>query len=338
MQRCLELAEKGSGNVSSNPMVGCVIVHNNKIIGEGYHQNYGEAHAEVNAINAVKNKSLLAEATLYVNLEPCSHHGKTPPCSDLIIANNIPKVVIGAIDTHSKVAGKGIERLKSAGIEVIVPVLEKECFELNKRFYTFHNKLRPYVILKWAETSNGFIAPNNQNKNEPAWITQPETKLLTHKWRAEEDAILVGKNTAIKDNPSLTCREVEGNNPTRILLDSNLEVSKPCAILNNEAPILVFNSVKSGLENNIEYISVDAITSETILKHLHQRNILSVIIEGGSSVLQHFINTNVWDEARVLSNTTHFEQGIKAPNIINHAKLEETFSFGEDNIRIYKPL
>ena len=233
MKKCLELAKKGMGYVSPNPMVGCVIVFNDEIIGEGYHQEYGKDHAEVNAIENVKDKSLLKKSTLYVNLEPCVHFGKTPPCTNLIIESKIPKVVIGCADSYSEVSGKGIKKMQNRGIEIIVGVLGKESRELNKRFFTFHEKKRPYIILKWAESKDGFMAPLNQNK--PFWMTSSESKKLVHKWRAEEEAILIGRITAKKDNPSLTVREVAGSNPIRIIIDKNLTLSGDLNLFNSDA-------------------------------------------------------------------------------------------------------
>ena len=259
MQRCIELASKAMGCASPNPMVGSVIVYNNKIIGEGYHEKYGSHHAEVNAINSVKDKSLLSKSTLYVNLEPCAHFGKTPPCSDLIIQNKIPEVVIGCVDTFSEVSGKGIERMRSVGIDVKVGVLENESRELNKRFFTFHEKKRPYIILKWAESKDGFIAPKNQTK--PFWMTSSESKKLAHKWRAEEDAILIGRITAEKDNPSLTVREVEGSNPIRIVIDKDLKLSADFNLFNNDAKTIIFNQLKSEENNSNNYIKINFTSS-----------------------------------------------------------------------------
>jgi diaminohydroxyphosphoribosylaminopyrimidine deaminase/5-amino-6-(5-phosphoribosylamino)uracil reductase len=314
MQRCLELAQKGVGLVSSNPMVGCVIVYEGEIIGEGFHQKYGEAHAEVNAINSITDKSLLNKSTLYVNLEPCAHFGKTPPCSNLIIENKIPKVVIGCVDSFSEVFGKGIEKMINEGIEVIVGMLEKESRELNKRFFTFHEKNRPYVILKWAESKDGFIAPNNQNK--PFWMTSSESKKLVHQWRREEDAILVGRITAQKDNPFLTVREVQEENPIRIVIDKNLKLSSGLNLFDSNAKTLIFNTIKNDETNSNIFIK----TSFTnlvlnVLKELHKQNIQSVIIEGGTITLQSFIDAKLWDEARIFTTNKELNDGVKSPNI-----------------------
>ena len=314
MQRCIELASKAMGCASPNPMVGSVIVYNNKIIGEGYHEKYSSHHAEVNAINSVKDKSLLSKSTLYVNLEPCAHFGKTPPCSDLIIQNKIPEVVIGCVDTFSEVSGKGIERMRSVGIDVKVGVLENESRELNKRFFTFHEKKRPYIILKWAESKDGFIAPKNQTK--PFWMTSSESKKLAHKWRAEEDAVLVGRITAEKDNPSLTVREVEGSNPIRIIIDKDLKLSADFNLFNNDAKTIVFNQLKSEENNSNNYIKINFHNlTKNILQELHKQNIQSIIIEGGTKTLQSFIDKNLWDEARIFTTKKTLTEGVKPPTI-----------------------
>ena len=243
LNQCIEIARLGIGSVSPNPMVGSVIVYKGEVIGEGYHEKYGSDHAEVNAINSVKDKSLLSKSTLYVNLEPCSHFGKTPPCSDLIIKYKIPKVVIGCMDTYSEVDGTGIDKMRNAGIEVKVGIVEKLCRDLNKRFFTFHEKKRPYIILKWAESKDGFIAPKNQK--EPFWMTSNKSKKLVHKWRSEEDSVLVGRITAEKDNPSLTVRESTVKNPIRLVIDKNLKLSKNLNLFNSESKTIIFNEIKS---------------------------------------------------------------------------------------------
>jgi len=319
MTRCLELAKQGMGKVAPNPMVGCVIVYNNDIIAVGYHEKFGEAHAEVNAINSVIDKSLLKESTLYVNLEPCSHFGKTPPCSDLIIKHQIPNVVIGSLDTHSKVSGKGIERLKAAGINVSVGILEDKCKELNKRFFTYHEKKRPYIILKWAETKDGFIDVNRKEKNKKYdnWITSPFSKKLVHQWRSEEQAIMIGTNTAINDNPKLTVREVEGKNPLRVVLDLDLRLPENLNIFDESTPTLVVNSIKSEIKQNLEFVKIDKNKEllSQILSELYKRNILSVIIEGGAQLLQSFIDQNLWDEAKIFIGNKTFSEGLKAPTL-----------------------
>ncbi len=331
MKKCLELAKKGMGYVSPNPMVGCVVVFNDEIIGEGYHNLFGNAHAEVNAIENVKDKSLLKNATLYVNLEPCVHFGKTPPCSDLIIKHKIPKVVIGSVDSFSEVAGKGIEEMQNSGIEVIVGVLEKESRELNKRFFTFHEKKRSYVILKWAESIDGFIAPKNQTV--PFWMTSNESKKLVHQWRSEEDAILVGRITAEKDNPSLTVREAEVNNPIRIVIDKDLKLSTDLNLFNTEAKTLIFNSIKSVEKDTNKFIKIDFNNLiESILQELYKQNIQSVIIEGGSKTLQSFIDTNMWDEARIFTTNKTLAKGVKSPTIEGEIISED--KIGEDELEI----
>lgn len=335
IQRCIDLALKGKGYVAPNPMVGAVIVFNNEIIGEGYHEEYGQAHAEVNAVDSIRDKSVLSESTIYVSLEPCSHFGKTPPCSDLIIHHRFKRVVIGCIDTFSEVSGKGIQKLRDAGIEVTVGVLEKECRALNKRFFTFHEKKRPYVILKWAQTSDGFIDKKREkNISGINWITQSETKKLTHQWRGEETAILVGKNTALNDNPSLTVREAAGNNPVRILLDNQLEVPENYNLFSDEAPTLVLNSVLAKKSGKIEWITASNITPKVILEMLYERNIQSVLIEGGKQVLESFILSGLWDEARILIGTKHFGEGLKAP-ILNLEPVSKT-AYGADTVLIFE--
>ena len=331
MKKCLELATKGMGYVSPNPMVGCVVVFNNQIIGEGYHEEYGTAHAEINAIENVKDKSLLKKSTLYVNLEPCVHFGKTPPCTNLIIESEIPKVVIGCRDSYSEVSGKGIEKMQNIGIEVIVGVLEKESRELNKRFFTFHEKKRPYIILKWAESKDGFMAPLNQNK--PFWMTSSESKKLVHKWRAEEEAILIGRITAKKDNPSLTVREVAGSNPIRIIIDKNLTLSGDLNLFNSEAKTIIFNVIKSEKNDTNQFIKIDFnYLIKNILEELHKQNIQSVKIEGGSITLQSFIDANIWDEARIFTANKLFSQGLKTPIIEGEIILEE--EIGTDTLEI----
>lgn len=293
------------GNAAPNPAVGCVIVYDNKIIGEGYTSAYGGAHAEVNAISSVANKSLLAQSILYVTLEPCCHHGKTPPCTDLIIKHKIPKVVIGCLDTNKKVSGKGIEALKLAGCEVVVGHCEKLCKEHHRRFLTLHNKKRPYIILKWAETKNGFIAPTEKTTQRPVWISSDESRQLVHQWRSEEHAILVGGNTVLEDNPSLTTRRVSGRNPIRIVIDTKDNLQKSHNVFNDEAKTIVLSSKHFNSQKHI---------AQQICNHLYKLNILSVIVEGGQKTLQHFIDENLWDEMRVFKGNIEFKDGIKGPS------------------------
>ena len=334
MRRCLQLASYGSGFVAPNPMVGCVIVYNNQVIGEGYHKLFGGPHAEVNAFARVEQKELLSESTVYVSLEPCSHQGKTPPCTDLLVSNNVKRVVIGCRDSNPVVSGKGIERLKRAGIEVIEGVLEEECRQLNKRFFTFHERRRPYVVLKWAQTLDGFIdRVRNEEKKGINWVSSELTKTLVHKWRSEEQSILVGRNTIINDNPSLTVREYDGQNPIRIVIDSQLQISQDLNIYSNEAPTLVFNRIKNEKKENVEWIKIPETSTSYILEELYKRDISSVFVEGGSRTLQYFIIDNVWDEARVIVGNTKFGDGVKAP-IINKIP-SDSFKFGEDRIYIY---
>jgi diaminohydroxyphosphoribosylaminopyrimidine deaminase/5-amino-6-(5-phosphoribosylamino)uracil reductase len=325
MQRCIELAQKGIGSARPNPSVGCVIVHENKIIGEGYTSAYGGPHAEVNAIRAVRKKKMLEESTLYVTLEPCAHYGKTPPCADAIIAHKIPKVVIGCLDTHSLVSGKGIARLKNAGLSVTVGVLEHECKEQHKRFFTIQNEKRPYIVLKWAETRDGFIAPQTKEKNRPVWISNEVSKQLVHKWRSEEQAILVGTNTAIADNPKLDVRSWRGNNPVRILLDRNLRSPLDSNLLDGSVQTIVFTAVRKEnfiSKKNLIYRQIDFSKNRElqICKTLAKENIQSVLVEGGREVLQSFINAGLWDEARVFIGDVDFKKGVLAP------KLNETMT------------
>ena len=341
MRRCIQLAKNAIGNTLPNPMVGAVIVANNKIIGEGFHTKAGEPHAEVKAINSVKkeDRHLLNESTIYVSLEPCAHFGKTPPCSDLIIENNIPNIVIGTIDPFSEVAGKGIEKLKNAGRNVVVDVLKEDCIHLNRRFFTFHTQQRPFIILKWAQTLDGYIDKERiATQPEINWITQQETQLLTHKWRAQEDAILVGKTTVINDNPSLTVRAVSGNNPTRIVIDPNLELitqKEKYSVFNTNAKTIVFNYLKNEEQEKLSLIKIDYInTINDILSHLYKLSIQSLIVEGGAYTLQQFIDTGNWDEARILIGKTYFSKGKKAPQLPYQPKAIEYFS--KDTILYFK--
>jgi diaminohydroxyphosphoribosylaminopyrimidine deaminase / 5-amino-6-(5-phosphoribosylamino)uracil reductase len=335
IQRCIDLALKGKGNVAPNPMVGAVIVLNDEIIGEGYHEQYGQAHAEVNAVNAVQNKALLKDATIYVSLEPCAHVGKTPPCADLIVQHQFKRVVVGCLDSYSEVSGKGIQRMREHSIQVDVGVMEQECRELNKRFFTFHERKRPYIILKWAQTVDGFMDPLRTNNEKGIyWITHPETKKVVHQWRAEEAAIMVGKNTAIVDNPSLTTREFKGKNPIRILLDSHLETPINANLFNDEAQTLIFNLDKSAIESSNEWIKVDKMDLAVIMSVLHKKNIQSVIVEGGKQILEQFIASNLWDEARVLIGENVFLEGLAAP-LLNES-LVRSIELGKDRLNCYK--
>lgn len=290
MQRCLQLASLGLGDVQPNPMVGAVIVKDGQIIGEGYHHKYGGPHAEVNAIDSVKDKELLKKSTIYVNLEPCSHFGKTPPCADLIIRMGIPKVVIGTVDYHDKVNGHGITKLREAGVEVVTGVCEAECVELNKRFFTYHRQHRPYVILKWAQTADGYMdIDRSESPVDSYWITNPTLKVIVHKWRSEEDAILVGHNTMLNDKPQLTTRLYPGKDPQRYLMQRGDEqiAPLPCTLT----------------PSNVE----------ECLHIMYDNRVQSVIIEGGRKTLDMFITSGLWDEARILVGSQYWGKGLPAP-------------------------
>jgi len=317
MQRCLDLALLGMGDVAPNPMVGCVIVHDGTIIGEGYHQKIGGPHAEVNAIGSVQNPELLTKSTLYVSLEPCTHFGKTPPCSDLIIKKQIPHVVIGTIDPFVKVAGKGIERMQAVGIKVEVGVLEKECRELNRRFFTFHEKMRPYILLKWAQTLDGFIDTDRTETQHPTWITNALAKRLVHKQRSEESSILIGTNTAEFDNPALTVREWTGNQPIRMVIDHTGRLDADLHIFDNKAETWVFTGIEKADSGNLKYILLDFDRDilPQLLSELYKRGILSVVVEGGSILLNSFLQDGFWDEAFVYTGNQFFGKGVEAPRI-----------------------
>ncbi len=333
MNRCLQLAANGLGNTYPNPFVGSVIVHNHTIIGEGFTSVFGGPHAEVNAINAVENKDLLPSSTLYVTLEPCAHFGKTPPCSDLIIEHKISRVVVGCLDPFALVNGEGIKRMRVHGVDVLVGVLEKECLELNRRFFTFHQKKRPYIILKWAQTANGYFAPKEDKQQ---WISNRFSKQLVHWWRTQEQAILVGKNTAIIDNPQLNSRLVKGQNPIRVLIDVDLSTPTTHHLFDQTIQTLVFNKIKEEKNQLVEYIQLQSANNhlEEILSVLYEKNIQSIIIEGGSRTLRTFIEQNLWDEARVFSSSTVWEDGILAPNL--HKKVSKTQTLDNDLLRIYR--
>lgn len=328
MQRCIELAQNGAGSVSPNPLVGCVIVYNNQIIGEGWHKQFGLAHAEVNAIEAVKDKSLLKESTLYVTLEPCSHFGKTPPCADLLVQYQFKNVVIGMFDPFKKVAGNGIEKLKAAGINVTVGVLAVECTFLNRRFIKFVTHQKPYVILKWAQTWNGYIAPDATKMSSAEFenqrhITGRIVQKLVHKWRTQEDAIMVATNTALFDNPALNAREWSGKNPVRVLLDKNLRLPNNLKLLDGNTPTFVFTELHKQNQQNLTYIQLDFTKNwlNEMLSHLYQLNIQSLIIEGGTQFLNTVIESKLWDEAVVFSSPKTIINGVKAP-VIDGIKIQ----------------
>lgn len=337
MNRCLELAKNGFGTTSPNPMVGALIVHNGKVIGEGWHRKAGEPHAEPNAISSVKNPELLKDSTIYVSLEPCSHFGKTPPCTDLILDKEIPNVVIGIMDPFGKVCGNGINKLKQHGRNVIVGVLEKECQELNKRFFTFQKENRPYIILKWAETSDGFIdiIRGENSENKPTWISNSYSQQLVHKWRSEEDAILVGTNTAINDNPKLNTRSWYGKNPTRVVLDRTLRIPENYSLFDNSVKTIVITEIEKENNGNTFYEKVNFSTEafvDDLLKVLVEHQIQSIIIEGGNKVLKTFIDSNIWDEARIFTGQTLFVNGIKAPEIKGNLISEQIIEKDKLNI------
>jgi len=327
ISRCIQLGKNGAASSYPNPSVGSVIVYQEKIIGEGYTGPYGGPHAEVNAINSVEDISLLSKATLYVTLEPCSHFGKTPPCADLIIKHKIPRVVIGLKDPHKKVAGQGIARLKKAGVTVVFNVLVQECREHHKRFLKFHEHKRPYFILKWAESFDGFLAPSENKRAkhpEPYWITTSASKQLVHQWRSEEQGILVGTTTVLADNPKLSVRDWSGRSPIRLVLDRSLKISTTYAILDGSVKTIVFTAMETPAihHENIYYETIDFAQSipQQIAKIAYRHHILSVIVEGGAQTLSSFIETNLWDEARVFMGNSIFEKGLKAPRILQTPK------------------
>ena len=343
MNRCLILAKKGLGSTRPNPMVGCVIVYEDIIIGEGYTSAYGGNHAEVNAIESVKNKDLLSGATLYVSLEPCSHFGKTPPCADLMVGYKIKNVVIGTLDDNRLVSGKGVAKLENSGSRVVVGVLEEECKILNKRFFTYHNKKRPYIILKWAETKDGFIdiMRGQEHKKEPNWITNEISLQLVHKWRSEEQAILVGTNTVINDNPRLNVRRWSGDNPTRLILDNSLRIPHDYRVFDGSEKTIVFTSSKAMFRKekdniNLEYIDYSKSIPKQICDKLVEYQIQSVIVEGGAQILQSFIYDKLWDEARIFIGNATFGEGLRAPKIKG---IIDNYEFlKEDIVKIMKPI
>lgn len=313
MQRAMDLAILGKGQVSPNPLVGCVIVSDGKIIGEGWHKKYGEAHAEVNAVAEVKNKELLKESTVYVTLEPCSHFGKTPPCADLLIQSQVKRVVISNIDSNPLVSGQGIRKMENAGIEVLFGVLMKHGRTLNHRFFTFMEKKRPYIIVKWAETSDGFIAKENFDSK---WISDEYSRKIVHKWRAEEDAVLIGSQTAFHDNPKLNVRDWSGKNPMRIVIDRSLKIPGTHFLLDQSQNTLVYNLVKAQRSLNLEFICLkNDKFIEQLVEDLYKRKMQSVIIEGGSETIGLFIRSGLWDEARVFISPQSFGKGIPSPKI-----------------------
>lgn len=335
MQRALQLAAAGSGNVSPNPLVGCVIVHHGNIIGEGYHRQYGKAHAEVNALEDVADQTLLPESTAYVTLEPCSHVGKTPPCADLLISKKIKRVVVANLDTNPLVAGSGIKKLRDAGIEVTTGVLDKQGRLLNRRFFTFMEKQRPFVILKWAQTADGFVARDNYDSK---WISSAHARQLVHQWRAEEDAILVGARTAMHDNPQLTVRDWSGRNPIRIVIDRYLRLSEKLHLFDRTHPTICYNLIKHEEHPNLRLMRIDEKNFvQEMLYDLYKQRIQSVIIEGGSTTINYFLDQGLWDEARVFTSTTHrFGKGIAAPQL--RARLVSAETISTDLLSLFVPI
>ena len=334
MRRCIQLASNGLGNTYPNPLVGCVIVKDGEIIAEGWHQKAGEPHAEVNAINQIVNKEILKESTLYVSLEPCAHFGKTPPCADLIVKYSIPKVVIGTVDPFAKVNGLGIQKLKNAETELILGVLEKESRELNKRFFTFHQEKRPYIILKWAQTADGFISPLNDKKK---WITNEFSKQIVHKWRTEEQSILVGTKTAKVDDPQLNARLWSGNQPIRLVLDKDLKLERNLNLFDLSQKSIVFTEKRAEDQENLQFetIAFDECLAEQILNKLYHMDIQSIIIEGGKQTLETFIQKGLWDEARIFTSKENWGEGFESPKITG--KLVETKMIQSDRLEIFKP-
>jgi diaminohydroxyphosphoribosylaminopyrimidine deaminase/5-amino-6-(5-phosphoribosylamino)uracil reductase len=333
MHRTLELAALGRGAVSPNPLVGCVVVHNGNVIGEGFHQQYGGPHAEVNAIESVADNTLLKESTIYVNLEPCSHVGKTPPCADMLIRHQVKKVVVSNLDSNPVVAGEGIKKLRAAGIEVITGVLERQGREFNKRFFTYIEKQRPYIILKWAETSDGFIARENFDSK---WISNEHARQLVHKWRAEEDAVLVGSKTAAHDNPQLNVRDWTGRNPIRIVIDRFLKLSERLHLFDRSQKTICYNVLKHEEHPNLSLIRLEEEDFlNALVRDLYKQKIQSIIIEGGTHTLSRFIELNLWDEARTFSSEKTFKKGIEAPILLGTLISQE--SIVNETLKTYHP-
>ena len=330
MQRALDLAERGKGAVRPNPLVGCVLVHEGKIIGEGYHEQYGGPHAEVNAIASVTDPKLLADATAYVSLEPCSHWGKTPPCANLLVEKGIKSVVVATLDPNPLVSGKGVKLLEEAGISVQVGLLEREARWQNRRFFCQQEKHRPYLILKWAQTQDGFIARENFDSK---WISSLQSRQLVHQWRAAEQAILVGKNTALHDNPRLNVRDWNGSDPIRVVLDSKLELPADLHLFDQQIPTLCYNLLKSEKLTNLEWVQLPQLSLEALMADLLARQIQSVLIEGGSQTITQFLAAGLWDEARVFTAPIEFERGIAAPKLTQTPA--ESHAIGEDQLDIY---
>ncbi len=333
MQRCLDLAIKGIGRTYPNPLVGCVIVLNNKIISEGWHKSYGGIHAEADAINKVKDKSILKNCSLYVNLEPCNHHGKTPPCSDLILKYGIPKVIIGVKDPNKNVTGNGIEYLKRNGCNVKVNILKDECKFINRRFITFCKYKRPYITLKWVESNDGFIGPvkDKLNSGRIKWLSSEKSRALSHKWRTEEQSILVGVQTVIDDNPQLTSRLHKGENPIRIIIDPKLRIPLKSKVLNNESKSIVLSSSKNKIDG-VNIITNDFDNKESIINTIYNLGIQSVIVEGGSKTLQFFIDNDYWDCIKVFKTSKELKKGTPRPNF----KIRDTDYIMIEDDKLYE--
>lgn len=336
MRRCLQLAGLGAGSVAPNPLVGAVLVHNGRIIGEGYHMQFGGPHAEPNCINSVaeSDKHLVPESEMYVSLEPCAHFGKTPPCADLLIKNGIKKVIVGCRDPFEQVNGKGIEKLLAAGVDVEVGVLEKDCIDINKHFFTYHINHRPYIILKWAQTADGFIGGWKQAHPSRVLISNEITNRLVHKWRSETASIIIGTNTALKDNPSLTTRLWNGASPVRLVIDRNLKLPANARLLDGETPTIIFNRHRDDEFGNILYHKLDGQGNvvKQVLELLYKKQINSLLVEGGSQLLQSFIDLKMWDEARIITNTKmYLNDGVKAP-VLHRGKLVGKQNYAGDEI------
>ncbi len=337
MRRALDLARLGIGLTSPNPMVGCVIEHNGLIIGEGWHRKAGEPHAEVTAFASVVRTELLPGSNVYVTLEPCSHFGKTPPCSNLIVSKNVSKVFVGCVDPNPLVAGSGIEKIVNSGIKVVSGLLTNECADLNSRFFTYHRKERPYIVLKWAQSADFYLDPRkSKNRLDQVVVSGAESSVLTHKWRSNEDSILVGANTVRIDNPELNVRKWQGKNPVRIVIDQNLKLEDSCKIFMDGEPTIIINDKISTTKSYTEYIKLDFNNFlPHLMEELYTRNIQSILVEGGGFTLQKFIDNHLWDEARIYTSNHKFNGGLPAPRI-EHGSIEK-YSIGKDSLSILKP-
>ena len=326
MQRCIDVAKMGVGTTYPNPCVGCIIVYKNKIISEAYSKPYGYSHAEINAINNIEDKSILKDCSLYVTLEPCCHYGKTPPCCDEIIKYDFSKVIIGIIDPSEKVNGKGIEKLKLNGIDVKTSILENECKTLHRNFINYHTKKSPYIILKWAESNDGYISPSKKNRNKPYWISCKKSRQLVHKWRSSENSILVGYNTVVEDNPKLTTRHFGGKNPIRIVLDPKNKLKDNFKVFDSKSKTIKVTLKKENCDKKYIY---------NVLNYLYEMQIQSIIVEGGQKTLELFIKNNKWDEARIFVAKKNLKDGKKSPKI--YGKITDQYNVGSDLLKIMVP-